>query len=45
MALLVYKFSDYEHTAEREQYRVLCKYLKAYYPKIRKQSQWQSQLQ
>ena len=31
MALLVYKFSDYEHTAEREQYRVLCKYLKAYY--------------
>lgn len=31
MALLVYKFSDYEHTAEREQYRVLCKQLKAYY--------------
>lgn len=31
MALLVYKFSDYEHTAEREQYRSLCKYLKAYY--------------
>lgn len=31
MALLVYKFSDYEHTAEREQYRSLCKQLKAYY--------------
>lgn len=31
MALLVYKFSDYEHTAEREQYRVLCKQMKAYY--------------
>ncbi|MBQ0163774.1 MAG: NERD domain-containing protein [Bacteroidales bacterium] len=31
MALLVYKFSDYEHTAEREQYRTLCKQLKAYY--------------
>ena len=31
MALLVYKFSDYEHTAEREQYRALCKQLKAYY--------------
>ena len=31
MALLVYKFSDYEHTAEREQYRALCKQLKAHY--------------
>ena len=31
MSLLVYKFSDYEHTAEREQYRSLCKQLKAYY--------------
>lgn len=31
MALLVYKFSDYEHTAERMQYRNLCKQLKAYY--------------
>ena len=31
MALLVYKFSDYEHTAEREQYRNLCKQLKAYF--------------
>ena len=31
MALLVYKFSDYDHTAEREQYRTLCKQLKAYY--------------
>lgn len=31
MALLVYKFSDYEHTAEREQYRSLCKQLKSYY--------------
>lgn len=31
MALLVYKFSDYEHTAEREQYRTLCKHLKTYY--------------
>lgn len=31
MGLLVYKFSDYEHTAEREQYRALCKQLKAYY--------------
>lgn len=31
MALLVYKFSDYEHTAEREQYRALCKQQKAYY--------------
>ena len=31
MALLAYKFYDYEHTAEREQYRVLCKQLKAYY--------------
>lgn len=31
MSLLVYKFSDYEHTAEREQYRTLCKQLKSYY--------------
>lgn len=31
MALLVYKFSDYEHTAEREQYRNLCKQMKSYY--------------
>ena len=31
MPLLVYKFSDYEHTAEREQFRNLCKQLKAYY--------------
>lgn len=31
MPLLVYKFSNYEHTAEREQYRALCKQLKAYY--------------
>jgi SAM-dependent methyltransferase len=31
MALLVYKFSDYEHTAEREQYRSLCKQMKSYY--------------
>lgn len=31
MALLVYKFSNYEHTAEREQYRNLCKQLKSYY--------------
>lgn len=31
MGLLVYKFSDYEYTAEREQYRNLCKQLKSYY--------------
>ena len=31
MALLVYKLSNYEHTAEREQYRNLCKQLKSYY--------------
>ena len=31
MALLVYKFSNYEHTAEREQYRNLCKQLKSHY--------------
>lgn len=31
MGLLVYKFSDYKHTAEREQFRVLCKSLKDYY--------------
>lgn len=31
MALLVYKFSDYEHTAEREQYRAICKQLKSLY--------------
>ena len=35
MALLVYKFSDYEHTAEREQYRSLCKQLKAYYENLK----------
>lgn len=33
MALLVYKFSNYENTAEREQYRSLCKKLKSYYAK------------
>lgn len=33
MALLVYKFSNYENTAEREQYRSLCKKLKSYYGK------------
>lgn len=33
MPLLVYKFSDYEHTAEREQFRNLCKQLKACYEK------------
>ena len=31
MALLVYKIAEYEHTAEREQYRTLCKQLKAHY--------------
>lgn len=31
MGLLVYKFSDYNHTAEREQYINLCKQLRAYY--------------
>ena len=31
MGLLVYKFSDYAHTAEREQYVDLCKQLKDYY--------------
>lgn len=31
MALLVYKFSDYNYTAEREQYRSLCKQLKSYF--------------
>ena len=31
MGLLVYKFSDYEYTAEREQYRNLCKQLQSYY--------------
>lgn len=31
MGLLVYKFSDYNHTAEREQYINLCKQLSAYY--------------
>lgn len=34
MALLVYKFSDYEHTTEREQYSVLCKQLKTYYENL-----------
>lgn len=33
MALLVYKFSNYENTAEREQYRSLCKKLKSCYAK------------
>lgn len=33
MALLVYKFSNYENTAEREQYRSLCKKLKSFYGK------------
>lgn len=28
MSLLVYKISDYDHTAEREQYRVICNALK-----------------
>lgn len=31
MGLLVYRFSDYNHTAEREQFRSLCKSLKEYY--------------
>ena len=31
MELLVYKFSDYEHTAGRKLYRALCKHLKTYY--------------
>jgi hypothetical protein len=31
MGLLVYKFSEYNHTAEREQYRNLCKQLYAHY--------------
>ena len=31
MGLLVYKFSDYRHTAEREQFRVLCKCLQEKY--------------
>lgn len=31
MGLLVYKFSEYDHTAEREQYRNLCKQLRAHY--------------
>ncbi len=31
MGLLVYKFSDYEHTAEREQFRTLCKSLKSFF--------------
>lgn len=31
MGLLVYRFSDYNHTAEREQFRSLCKALKEYY--------------
>lgn len=31
MVLLVYKFSNYGHAAELEQYRALCKQLKAYY--------------
>lgn len=33
MPLLVYKISDYEHIAEREQYRTLCKQLKSLYDK------------
>jgi molecular chaperone DnaK (HSP70) len=31
MGLLVYKFSDYRTTHEREQYRILCKSLQRYY--------------
>jgi len=31
MGLLVYRFSDYNHTAEREQFRCLCKSLKEHY--------------
>lgn len=31
MGLLVYKMSDYEHTAEREQFRFVCNSLKSYY--------------
>lgn len=31
MALLIYKCSDYDHTAEREQYRIICKLLKSYF--------------
>ncbi len=31
MGLLVYRFSDFNHTAEREQFRSLCKSLKEYY--------------
>lgn len=31
MSLLVYKFADYEHTAEREEYRALCGALKRHY--------------
>lgn len=31
MGLLVYKFSEYDHTAEREQYRNLCKQLYSQY--------------
>ena len=31
MGLLVYKFSEYNHTAEREQYRNLCKLLYTHY--------------
>lgn len=34
MSLLVYKFSDYEHTAEREQYRELCKQLRDFYGRL-----------
>lgn len=29
MGLLVYKISDYSHTAEREQYRAICQMLKS----------------
>ena len=31
MGLLVYKFSEYDHTAEREQYRSLCKQLYSHF--------------
>ena len=31
MALLVYNVGNYNHTAEREQYRALCKMLQQYY--------------
>lgn len=33
MGLIVYRFSNYEHTAENEQYRHMCQLLKDYYGK------------